>query len=169
MELNTVFQYLSHYGIAFIFIIIFLEYLNMPGLAAAIVMPVVGIWCSQSNINLILVIFVSSIAGVIASCILYFLGLYFGDFFINKYLSKYPKQKQFIEEKVKYIREKGNKGVFISRFIPAIRTLISMPAGLLKLNFAKFITYSFVAIIIYNGAFISAGYFLGYGVFKIIG
>lgn len=169
MEANTILHYLAHYGTMFIFIIIFLEYLNVPGLAAAIIMPLVGIWCAQSGINLIFAIFISSIAGLAASIMLYFLGVFFGDKLINKYLNKYPKQKNYINKKIDYIREKGNIGVFISRFIPAVRTLISVPAGVVKLNFFKFTMYSFIAIAIYNSAFISAGFFLGNGVFKIIG
>ena len=85
------------------------------------------------------------------------------------YLNKYPKQKEYINKKIDYIRDKGNTGVFISRFIPAVRTLISVPAGLVKLNLTKFTVYSFIAIAIYNSIFISAGYLLGNSVFKYIG
>ena len=169
MAANTILQYLAHYGMFFIFIIVFLEYLNVPGLAAAIIMPMVGIWCAQSGMNLIFAIFTSAIAGLAASWILYLLGLLFGDVIVDKYLDKYPKQKAYINKKIEYIREKGNAGVFISRFIPAIRTLISVPAGVVKLNFVNFTVYSFIAIAIYNSAFISAGYFLGNGIFKLIG
>lgn len=169
MAANTILQYLTHYGMFFIFIIVFLEYLNVPGLAAAIIMPMVGIWCAQSGMSLIFAIFISAIAGLAASWILYLLGLLFGDVIVNKYLDKYPKQKAYINKKIEYIREKGNAGVFILRFIPAIRTLISVPAGMVGINFAKYIIYSFIAITIYNGIFIIAGYFIGYGVFNIIG
>lgn len=169
MEANTIFQYLAQYGTLFIFIIIFLEYLNVPGLAAAIIMPLVGVWCAKSEINLLFAIFISAIAGLAASWILYFLGLFFGDVIVNKYLNKYPKQKEYINKKIDYIRDKGNTGVFISRFIPAVRTLISVPAGLVKLNLTKFTVYSFIAIAIYNSIFISAGYLLGNSVFKYMG
>ena len=89
MEANTIFQYLEQYGTLFIFIIIFLEYLNVPGLAAAIIMPLVGVWCAKSEINLLFAIFISAIAGLAASWILYFMGLFFGDVIVNKYLNKY--------------------------------------------------------------------------------
>ncbi len=168
MDLNSLFEYFAHYGAVFIFVIVFLEYMNMPGLGAAIVMPAVGIWCSQSGINLIFAILISACAGVVASWILYFIGAFFGEVFMNKYLPKHPKQKEFIEKKVEYIREKGHVGVFISRFVPAVRTLIPIPAGLVRLDFIRFTAFSFVAITIYNGALISAGYFMGDQVFKLL-
>ncbi|BBF45455.1 hypothetical protein lbkm_4222 [Lachnospiraceae bacterium KM106-2] len=167
MDISSAFDCLARYGALFIFVIIFLEYLNVPGLAAAIVMPAVGIWCAKSGMNLIFAIFISVLGGLTASWILYFLGVFFGDVFMNRYLSKHPKQKEFIDKKVIYIREKGNAGVFIARFIPAVRTLISIPAGLVKLNFISFTAYSVVAITIYNAAFISAGYFMGAGALQL--
>lgn len=168
MEANVIFQYLTQYGILFIFIVIFLEHLNVPGLAAAIIMPLVGLWCAESGINLIFAILISTIAGLAASCILYFLGVFLGITILNRYLFRYPKQKAYIHEKINYIREKGNIGVFISRFIPAVRTLISFLAGIVKVEFLKFLSYSFLAIALYNTIFISAGYFLGNSIFKYV-
>lgn len=165
MELSSVFEYLARYGGVFIFIIMFLEHLNVPGLAAAIVMPAVGIWCAQSGMSLIFAIFLSVLGGLLASWVLYFVGLFFGTVVITKYLSRYPKQQAYIEKKIAYIKEKGNAGVFVSRFIPAVRTLISLPAGVLKLNFFRFTVFSVVAITIYNGVFISAGYLISQGIF----
>lgn len=167
MDLSSAFEYLARYGSVCIFVIVFLEYLNVPGLAAALVMPAIGIWCSQSGISLVFAIVLSVIGGLMASWVLYFLGVAFGELLLNKYLNKYPKQKACIEKRIAYIREKGNTGVFISRFIPAVRTLISLPAGVVRLNFLRFSVFSVVAITIYNSAFISAGYFMGEGALHI--
>lgn len=168
MDLSSVFELFARYGSVFIFVIVFLEYLNVPGLAAAIVMPGIGIWCARSGISLIFAIILSVVGGMLASWVLYFLGVFFGDVLMNKYLNKYPKQKACIEKKIAYIREKGNTGVFISRFIPAVRTLISIPAGVVGLDFLRFSLFSVAAITIYNGAFISAGYFMGEGALRIL-
>lgn len=168
MDANSLLDYLSQYGTVFIFIIIFLEYLNLPGLPAGIIMPVAGLWVSRGNMNFLIVVILSVVAGLIGSWCLYFLGFYGGNFLLEKYTTKFPKQKQYIENKLEYLRSKGGKGVFISRLIPVARTIIAIPAGVLKMNFLKFTVYSAMGIFIWNTVFISAGYILGEGILKYI-
>ena len=51
MNANSILNYLSQYGVLFIFIIVFLEYLNLPGLPAGIIMPLAGLWVSRGEMN----------------------------------------------------------------------------------------------------------------------
>ncbi|MEN8077422.1 DedA family protein [Clostridioides difficile] len=169
MDANVILDYLSQYGVIFIFIIVFLEYLNLPGLPAGIIMPLAGLWISRGEMNFPFVLILSVIAGLIGSWCLYFLGFYGGNFLLEKYTNKFPKQKAYIDEKLDYLRSKGNVGVFVSRLIPVARTIIAIPAGVLKMNFLKYTLYSACGIFIWNGVFISAGYILGEGIFKYIG
>ena len=168
MDANSILNYLSQYGVIFIFIIVFLEYLNLPGLPAGIIMPLAGLWISRGEISFLLVLILSVIAGVIGSWVLYFLGFYGGSFLLDKYTKKFPKQKKYIDEKLEYLRSKGYIGVFVSRLIPVARTIIAIPAGVLKMDFLKYTLYSAVGIFIWNGVFISAGYILGEGILKYI-
>ena len=168
MDANSILNYLSQYGLIFIFIIVFLEYLNLPGLPAGIIMPLAGLWISRGEMNFLFVLILSVIAGVIGSWVLYFLGFYGGNFLLDKYIKKFPKQKKYIDEKLEYLRSKGHIGVFISRLIPVARTIIAIPAGLLKMNFFKYTVYSAMGIFIWNTTLISAGYILGEGIFKYI-
>ena len=169
MDVNSILDYLAQYGVIFIFVIVFLEYLNLPGLPAGIIMPLAGLWISRGNMNFPFVLFLSVIAGVIGSWCLYFLGFYGGNFLLKKYTNKFPKQKDYIDEKLKYLKDKGHMGVFISRLIPVARTIIAIPAGVLKMDFLKYTIHSACGIFIWNGVFISAGYILGEGIFKYIG
>ncbi len=143
--------------VLFIFIIVFLEYLNLPGLPAGIIMPLAGLWVSRGEMNFPFVLILSVIAGVIGSWVLYFLGFYGGNFLLDKYTNK-----------LEYLRSKGHIGVFVSRLIPVARTIIAIPAGVLKMNFFKYTIYSALGIFIWNGVFISAGYILGEGILKYI-
>ena len=47
MDVNSILDYLAQYGVIFIFVIVFLEYLNLPGLPAGIIMPLAGLWISR--------------------------------------------------------------------------------------------------------------------------
>lgn len=168
MDVNSILDYLAQYGVIFIFVIVFLEYLNLPGLPAGIIMPLAGLWISRGNMNFPFVLFLSVIAGIIGSWCLYFLGFYGGNLLLKKYTNKFPKQRDYIDEKLKYLKDKGHIGVFISRLIPVARTIIAIPAGMLKMDFLKYTIYSAGGILIWNGVFISAGYILGEGIFKYI-
>ena len=168
MDTSVIMDYLSQYGIIFVFVIVFLEYLNLPGLPAGIIMPLAGLWVSRGEMNFPVVLILSVIAGLIGSWCLYFLGFYGGNFILDKYIKKFPKQKNYIDEKLEYLKSKGYIGVFISRLIPVARTIIAIPAGVLKMNFLKYTIYSACGIFIWNGVFISAGYILGEGIFKYI-
>lgn len=168
MNANSILNYLSQYGLIFIFIIVFLEYLNLPGLPAGVIMPLAGLCISRGEMNFIFALMLSVIAGVIGSWVLYFLGFYAGNFLLDKYIKRFPKQKKYIDEKLEYLRSKGHIGVFISRLIPVARTIIAIPAGVLKMNFFKYTVYSAMGIFIWNTTLISAGYILGEGIFKYI-
>ena len=168
MNANSILNYLSQYGLIFIFIIVFLEYLNLPGLPAGVIMPLAGLCISRGEMNFIFALMLSVIAGVIGSWVLYFLGFYAGNFLLDKYIKRFPKQKKYIDEKLEYLRSKGHIGVFISRLIPVARTIIAIPAGVLKMNFLKYTVYSAMGIFIWNTTLISAGYILGEGIFKYI-
>ena len=141
------------------FLIVFLEYLNLPGFPAGIILPAVGIWTSTTESNFWVALGVSVVAALFASWILYFLGYYGGDFLLKKYLNKFPKQEGYITGKMAYLTAKGNLGVFISKLIPMARTLISIPAGTLKLNFWGYTLSSALGIFLWNAGFIAMGYF----------
>lgn len=168
MDTSGVVEYLANYGMLFMFGVILLEYLNLPGFPAGIILPVAGIWVANSQESLIFALLVSVLAGLIGSWGLYAVGVYGGDFVMKKYVAKYPKQEEYIQKKIEYLRKKGNIGVFISKLIPMARTLISIPAGILKLNFIEYSIYSALGILVWNGAFMCAGYFFGDVVLKLI-
>lgn len=168
MDTSGVVEYLSNYGMLFMFGVILLEYLNLPGFPAGIILPVAGIWVANSQESLIFALLVSVLAGLIGSWGLYAVGLYGGEFLLKKYTNKYPKQEKYIQKKIEYLRKKGNIGVFISKLIPMARTLISIPAGVIRLNFIEYSIYSALGILVWNGVLMSTGYIFGDAILKII-
>ena len=57
----------------------------------------------------------------------------------------------------------------MGKLIPVMRTLISIPAGVLKLNFWKYTVSSALGVAVWNLVFVGAGYFLGDAVFRYLG
>ena len=165
MDIQVLTGYFQEYGITALFIIVFLEYLNLPGFPAGIILPLAGIFVRKGNIGFLQALLLSVLAGLSGSLLLYFLGRFGGHIFLKKYLKKFPKHNEAIEKTIKYINEKGCFGIFLAKLIPMIRTLISIPAGVLKFNLINFIIYSVLGIALWNLAFMGAGYCLGEVVF----
>ena len=74
-----------------------------------------------------------------------------------------------IEGKIEYLRRKGGAGIFVSKLIPMIRTLISIPAGASKMNLASYTVSSTLGILVWNLVFVGAGYLCGDAVFQYLG
>lgn len=85
------------------------------------------------------------------------------------YFKKFPKQQAVIENKMEMIREKGSTGVFVSKLLPMVRTIISIPAGMVKMDFMKYTISSAMGIFIWNLVFVGAGYFFGEAAIKVLG
>lgn len=161
-DINNILQYIGQYGYIFLAIIVFLEYLNLPGFPAGIIMPAAGILVKSDELNFIYTLIISVISGLLGSFILYALGHYCGRPLLNKLQNRFPKSKKAIDKTYKYMDRYGNVGIAIARVIPVARTLISLVAGTFNVEFIKFTLYSIIGITIWNFIFIYAGYAFGY-------
>ena len=92
-----------------------------------------------------------------------------GCVLLEKYLAKFPKHRSAIEKNFALIRGRGCVGILIGKLIPVVRTLISIPAGVLKFDFAKYTISSALGVFLWNLVFVGAGYLLGDTVFAYIG
>ncbi|MCM1025967.1 MAG: DedA family protein [Roseburia sp.] len=169
MDLSTVTYYFTRYGAIAIFVIVFLEYLNLPGFPAGIIMPLSGIMAARGNIHFFWVMVITVAAGLLGSLMLYALGWKGGEVFLNAYTRRFPKQKEALEKNLDWIRRKGCMGVFLGKLLPMIRTLVSIPAGVVKMNLGKYVISSTCGIFLWNFVFVGAGYVLGDQVFQLLG
>lgn len=169
MTIQMLTQYFAQYGAVFVFLIVLLEYMNLPGFPAGVIMPLAGIWAARGELNFFLTMVITVAAGLTGSVILYGLGRGGGDLFLKWYYRHFPKQIELIEGKMVYLREKGSMGIFVSKLIPMVRTLISIPAGMIKMNFAKYLVSSTLGVAVWNLVFVGAGYVFGDAVFTMFG
>lgn len=169
MTFSSISYYFSQYGLIAIFVIVLLEYLNLPGFPAGIIMPLAGIFAANGRINFLIALLVSVAAGLTGSLILYFIGLKGGEIFLKAYLKKFPKHKDAIDRNIELLQKKGSVGIFAAKLIPMIRTLISIPAGVMKMDLMKYCISSTLGIFVWNLVFVGAGYLLGDAVFGYLG
>lgn len=168
MSLEIIMQYFTQYGGIAIFIIVLLEYMNLPGFPAGVIMPLAGVFAARGNIGFVTALLITIGAGLAGSLILYYIGLFGGDAVLKFYVKKFPKQKEPLEKNMQWIREKGCVGLFLAKLIPMLRTLISIPAGVIRMNIVKYVVSSVLGIFVWNLVFVGAGYFLGEAIFQYI-
>lgn len=154
---------ISTIGYPGVFISVFLESFFAP-IPSEIILPFSGFVASSGKMSLVLVIIIATVAAYLGSLPFYFIGRW-GEKpvinFINKY-GKYLFIQQKDVDKVFGAFDKYGKGVvFFGRLIPMIRTLISFPAGVAKMQFARFSMYTLFGSLTWNILLTYAGYQLG--------
>lgn len=159
--------YMQEYSYIGVFLIIFLEYANFP-LPSEVILPMVGVLVVNGYIGFFEALIVSVVAGVIGSLINYFLGKYLGDPLVRKLVGNNVKLKKSLNESVKWIDRYGKLSVMISRVIPLVRTIISVPAGIVKMPLLSFVTYSSIGIAAWNTLLIGVGVFFTENLDKVI-
>lgn len=114
-------------------------------------------------LNVLLIILFGTIGALLGAIINYFLALWLGRPIIYAFAdSKIGHLCLLSSEKVKkaedYFNDHGKISTFVGRLIPGIRQLISIPAGLSKMNFGQFIFYTFLGASIWNIVLALLGY-----------
>ncbi len=131
---------LGYWGV---FIGMTLESACIP-LPSEVIMPFAGFAVSQGKMTLLGITIVGTLGNLLGSLIAYFVGFKGGRPLIEKY-GKYilisPGKLDLADE---WFEKYGHEAVFISRMLPAIRTFISLPAGIARMDLKKFILYTFL-------------------------
>lgn len=169
MDLSTLTWYFTQYGAIAIFVIVFLEYMNLPGFPAGIIMPLSGIMAAKGNISFFSVMIITVLAGLLGSVLLYLLGWKGGPIVINAYTRRFPKQKPALDKALAWVQKKGSIGVFVAKLIPMFRTIISIPAGALQMRLTTYLLSSTLGIFVWNFVFVGAGYLMGDRIFELLG
>lgn len=124
-----------------------------------------SVLCTTGNypIDVLLIVLFGTLGAIIGAVINYGLSVWLGRIIIYKFadsrlghLCLLSSEK--IEKAEAYFREKGNVSTFIGRFIPGIRQLISIPAGLSRMNFGAFLWWTFLGAFIWNCILAALGY-----------
>ena len=93
MDIHELTQYFLQYGAFFIYLIVLLEYMNLPGFPAGVIMPLSGIWAAQGEISFPVVMILTVAAGLTGSWLLYLLGRFGGNKLLGFYFRKFPKHR----------------------------------------------------------------------------
>lgn len=121
----------------------------------------------DSNMNIVLVVVFATLGAIIGAVINYFLALWLGRPIIYKFVeTRFGKMcllsKEKVEKAEQYFDKHGKSSTFIGRLVPVIRQLISLPAGLAKMNIFVFTGFTALGAFIWNIMLAVLGY-IGHG------
>ena len=124
-----------------------------------------SVLCATGNypVDVLLIVLFGTLGAMIGAIINYALSVWLGRLIIYKFAdSKLGHlcllSSEKLERAEEYFREKGNVSTFIGRFIPGIRQLISIPAGLSRMHFGAFLWWTFLCAFIWNCILAALGY-----------
>jgi membrane protein DedA with SNARE-associated domain len=150
-------QFYGTTGYISVFILMMLESMIFPVPSEA-VLPPAGLLISQGRFTFAGVITAATFGSIVGSLISYWIGIYGGRPFIEKFGKYFLLDKKALQVSEKYFNKHGDVTIFICRFIPVVRHLISIPAGFGKMNIWKFSLYTIAGAGLWNAFLTWAGF-----------
>jgi membrane protein DedA with SNARE-associated domain len=130
-----------------------------------VVIPFAAYKAAQGDLNIFMVVVAGTLGAIAGALINYFLAKYLGRPLVYKFAgSTFGRVLLLSKEKVEhaedYFIRNGKSSTFIGRLVPAVRQLISIPAGLARMNLKDFIFYTLAGAGIWNIILAAIGYFI---------
>jgi len=130
-------------------------------LPSEIIMPFAGFLAAQGKFSLLGVTLAGALGCVAGSVVAYAVGIFGGRSFIEKYGKYILISRHDLAIADKFFDKYGSAAIFFSRLMPVVRTFISLPAGIAKMNFSKFVIYSFLGSVPWSFGLAYLGKILG--------
>jgi membrane protein DedA with SNARE-associated domain len=125
------------------------------------VMPFAGFLMFVGKMSFWPIVLWSTLGSIIGSLISYAIGFYLGRPFVIKFGKYFFLNEHHLAWTENFFQKFGNKTIFVSRFIPVVRHLISIPAGTSKMNIWQFSIYTVLGAALWNAFLTYIGFYLG--------
>jgi membrane protein DedA with SNARE-associated domain len=160
-------EFLAQYITAFIdktgyisvFVFMVMESTAFP-VPSETILPFAGFLIAESKLTFTLVIAVSTLGSIVGSLLSYWIGLYGGQPFIERYGRFFLLDHDDLAATERFFKKYGDATIFICRFIPVVRHLISLPAGMGRMNLVRFSIYTIIGAGLWNAFLTVCGFYL---------
>ena len=143
-----------------LFLLIALESTLVP-IPSELVMPFAGYLAAKGTFSLWAVLVINSVGALVGSGACYAIGRFGGKPLLLRYGKWFLIRRHDIEKTEKFFAEHGKATILIARFVPVIRHIISLPAGLARMKLVPFFVQTFIGSTIWGSFLILLGYELG--------
>jgi len=151
-------------GYAGVFVLMTLESACIP-LPSEVTMPFAGFLASQGVLSFWLIVLAGGLGNLAGSLIAYYVGLALEDSVLRTFIRRWGKWVLMSERDYElaegWFRRHGEIVVFVSRMLPIIRTFISLPAGVARMNVLRFSIYTIVGSLLWSTLLTYIGVQLG--------
>ncbi|MFD5826705.1 DedA family protein [Lentzea sp. NPDC060358] len=133
-----------------------------PPIPSELVLPLAGFSASRGVFTLPAALFWTTLGSVAGAVVVYVAGLLLGRTRTRLLVARIPLVRVTDFDKTEaWFTRHGTKAVFLGRMVPLFRSFISLPAGVERMNFPKFLLLTTLGSLIWNSIFVGAGYALG--------
>jgi membrane protein DedA with SNARE-associated domain len=161
--LDTITGLIAQYGYPAVFAAAFLEVI-FPPIPSEVIFPLVGFTAQSRALgveNAIGMAIMGALGSTAGAILIYFVSLKVGRAAIVRFGTRVRVSEREIEKAEKWFEKYGSIAVFTARMIPGLREIISIPAGIAQMNFAKFVGYTFAGSLLWCIVLTLTGYYLG--------
>ena len=162
---DFIITFTNNYGYLGVLILILLENV-FPPIPSELILLTSGFLITKTNLNIFIMIIFATLGSLLGGILLYILASFLNKNSLIKLINS--KALKFLNLKEKdinlsfnWFNKKGNISVLICRCIPILRSLISIPAGIFKMSFSRFLLYTTIGSLIWNSIIIVIGYVVG--------
>jgi membrane protein DedA with SNARE-associated domain len=152
------------FGYAGLLLVMLIENV-IPPIPSEVVLPFAGFQVAEGTMNLVLVLLVTTVGGFAGTSLFYYLGKLLGDTRVRQLIRRFGRyvllREADYDEALTLFHRHDSKVVFWARFIPGVRSLISLPAGVAGMSFRRFAVFTVAGTVLWNSALVLAGVFLG--------
>ena len=154
-------DFISKWGYTAIFILILLENV-LPVVPSEIILTFAGLLSVKSHLSIWTLLIIATIASFIGLLILYYICRLISEEKLYRFVDRHGKWMKKLKSKDlkranDWFKKYGAWAVFLCRFVPVLRVLITIPAGINRMNVIQFTTLSLIGTTIWNFALILLG------------
>ena len=157
---RTIQDFIVSVGYPGLFLLIVLESTMVP-VPSMLVMPFAGFLSQQGHFSLAACLTINATAAMTGATLSYLLGVYGGRPFIDKWGKWFLLGHEDINRTHDFFDRYGTWTIFVARFLPVVRHVISVPAGIARMRFPTFLALTVLGASAWDGGLMLVGYFLG--------
>ncbi|HBI58474.1 MAG: DedA family protein [Duncaniella sp.] len=167
MDASSIFQWVvdnASYLLVFALMVVESSFIPFP--SEVVVPPAAYLACTKGDMNVFVVVLVATAGAIVGALINYYLSMWIGRPIVYAFANSKLGHaclidKDKVEKAESYFDKHGAVSTFVGRLIPAVRQLISIPAGLSRMNLGVFVIFTGLGAMIWNGVLAGLGYWLG--------
>ena len=152
---------IESWGYTGVFILMVLESSSVP-IPSEVILPFAGFLASLGQLDFWITVLIATVAGVLGSIIDYYIGLKGVDSLTkHRILGRILFSPSQLSTASRWFEKYGSSMVLLSRLVPGFRTVVSFPAGAVRMSITKFVTYTIAGCFVWNVILVYLGWFLG--------